>query len=179
MHFHEEAEMYCTVCGKESGEAGFCTNCGKRAEPSVYKKRERFPVWARVVLAVSLVAIIVGLSRMITTAGRVPPAMSAPSITRQQACAGAIERVRTDGEITRVNIQIGRAWVTPKFRALSFADQEWEAKAIHGCISDPDKSQLLLVNASNGSYYGSYDPGAGLVIKVGRNIVSDSGIHPQ
>ena len=37
---------FCTACREQvSPEAAFCTSCGKRAEPSVYKRGGRFPVW--------------------------------------------------------------------------------------------------------------------------------------
>lgn len=74
---------FCTACREQmSPEAAFCSRCGKRAEPSVYKRKRDFPVWmliaATVCGGVILAAITMALDPNSTAPSHDSTAVSSP-----------------------------------------------------------------------------------------------------
>jgi hypothetical protein len=125
---------------------------------------------------------IAALAAILMLSLRSRPAPAAPALTSMSAAqseADAIGRLKADGVVAKVDLAHGRMWVTPKFRAMSFADQESTARVMHDVMPDASHADLLLVNARSGAYYGSYDPGLGLVVTKGATIISDAGIFPK
>src|SRR5690348_2703776 len=60
--------MYCTACRNEmDADAAFCSKCGKRAEPPIYRKQNaQWSVWTVLLAVFGICAVALGLAMLLS-----------------------------------------------------------------------------------------------------------------